>query len=331
MATGLRKVMYQCNYCKKSRILYLPHALNIFKENQTGLVQLTDIHLCTNNILSAILCYVDSSYNVRSQVKITATQEGYEIERDLDKKDSESKEPTLPFAIPLPSKTSEVKIKIDLPDNDFNFSNIIGINIKDKIRKREYYFGDIDKGKSFIGTSQLDFIKVVCSIKERTAKKVYKNWTDAKKKGSVRAAPYSVITTWLKTLANSIESLVYLKDDLLGYLLEFLDGIIATSYSDQIKNVLELLLRSDSTFPIARKEKISEFDEKAWNKEFKDLTLPELINYKHILLLCKENSSKNVTELYEEVKKKFTYSTFLLALSLLLEKGYITFNKLEFM
>ncbi|MHA1397999.1 MAG: hypothetical protein ACTSSF_09890, partial [Candidatus Heimdallarchaeaceae archaeon] len=67
--TGRKKINYECNNCRKTRVIYILPSLH-HSVDEAGYVEYVDIHPCVNDKLMANILYVDKSMVVRSQVPV---------------------------------------------------------------------------------------------------------------------------------------------------------------------------------------------------------------------------------------------------------------------
>ncbi|MCK5140729.1 MAG: hypothetical protein KAQ70_00910, partial [Candidatus Heimdallarchaeota archaeon] len=202
-----QKVEYLCNNCGKGRILFISPALQSDQVAETGYQEYIDVHYCNDKHLNAIKLYVDSNYSVRSQVTIKASK---------NKEDTEIKE-LQGFAIPVPKASNFVQYSIK-STNDFGSYNLKSLRIKDKFRQTDYLIEGSKEGEKIESFSELKFIEIEANIASDLESEQVKGW--------------------LTSLANSLETLVLLDEDLLKYLGTYLDQIITEKPKD--KEMLEL-------------------------------------------------------------------------------------------
>ena len=114
-----QRIEYQCNNCGKQRILFIAPALQSEKVESHGYSEYADVHICSNNELQAIKLFVDTNYDVRSQVTVESQPR--------------SETPTITemagFNIPVPKKTDFLEENIE-PTKDFGGYNIFCLEIK---------------------------------------------------------------------------------------------------------------------------------------------------------------------------------------------------------
>ena len=293
---------YLCNNCSKVRILFISPALQSDQITETGYQEYIDVHYCNNNHLNAIKLYVDSHYNVRSQVTIEASK---------NKEEAEIKE-LQGFAIPVPkaSKFAQYSIK---STKDFGSYNLKSLRIKDKFRQTDYLIDGPKEGEKVESFSDLEFIEIEANISSDLESEQVK--------------------TWLTSLANSLETLVLLDEDLLKYIGTYLDQIISEKPMDKEMLELDLLLNSTIAIPHTNQSHIDIF-EKHKNEIFYELSNMSYRIHKRILTVCLVNEQKTIKEIYNKVKKEMiqvqAFPFFLSVMSTLVTFGFINLEKLEF-
>lgn len=297
-----QKVEYLCNNCSKVRILFISPALQSSQIAETGYQEYIDVHYCKDDHLNAIKLYVDSHYNVRSQVTIEASK---------NKEEAEIKE-LQGFAIPVPkaSKFTQYSIK---STKDFGSYNLKYLRIKDKFRQTDYLIEGSKVGEKVESFSDLEFIEIEANISNDLESEQVK--------------------IWLTSLANSLETLVLLDEDLLKYIGTYLDQIITEKPMDKEMLELDLLLNSTIAIPHTNQSNIDIF-EKHKNEIFYELSNMSYRIHKRILTACLGNEQKTIKQIYNEVKKEMiqvqAFPFFLSVMSTLVTFGFINLEKLEF-
>ena len=297
-----KKIEYQCNNCGKQRILFIAPALQSEKVESHGYSEYADVHICVNNELRAIKLFVDTNYDVRSQVTVQ------------NKPNTDVPEITelSGLNIPVPKKTDFLEEEIK-PTKDFGGYNLFYLQIKDKLRQRKYTLKTETEGKEINCTSPLGFIEI--KIK-----------TDV----SIRE---EFIQEWLISLANTLESLVYLDEFLLNYLGVYLDYMISSRPTEKELLELNLLLHSSKAIPHSTKEHITIFEEHI-DELFPGLNIVSYRMYKTIMEACLGNEQKTVMDVYNQTKEKTTqiqaFPFFISVVGTLVSFGFVNLEKLEF-
>ncbi|MHA1201115.1 MAG: hypothetical protein ACTSQ4_01165 [Candidatus Heimdallarchaeaceae archaeon] len=297
-----QKVEYLCNNCGKGRILFISPALQSDQVAETGYQEYIDVHYCNDEHLNAIKLYVDAHYNVRSQVTIQALKNKEETEiNELEG-----------FAIPIPKASNFVQYSIK-STNDFGSYNLKFLRIKDKFRQTDYLIEGSKEGEKIESFSELKFIEIEANISSDLESEQVKGW--------------------LTSLANSLETLVLLDEDLLKYLGTYLDQIITEKPKDKEMLELDLLLNSTIAIPHSSQAHIDIF-EKHRKKIFPELSTMGYRIYQLIMSACLVNEQKTLTQIYNEAKKEMiqvqAFPFFLSVMSTLVTFGFINLEKLEF-
>ncbi len=327
-ASSVETVSYQCNKCQKQRKLVIPTKL-IRIETISGLVELVDVHKCDKGNLSAIKCFIDSSIVVRSQVHIKSTHYGYETDRDFSTVVNEN-DVYASLGIPSPRKTEMIKQQIK--SRNFEGKNIVGIEIKDKIRNSEYTFEKGDGGKRFTVKSILGFIDINLFLSEKVTDRILKEWKQtikATKDKGIQSFPFSATRKWIQIVANTLESLIYLDEEVLKLIADYLDDNILKE-PDEIKQIeLDLLVNSTIAFPRSSSEGIQKFNDKQ-AIVFAGQNPNIMILCKDILFYSLTNFENTILDTYNEKSSQRDYSDFLFGLSLIIKEGFIKILRLEF-
>ncbi len=297
-----QKVEYLCNNCSKVRILFISPALQSDQIRETGYQEYIDVHYCDDNKLNAIKLYVDSHYTVRSQVTIETSKHKEEpVIKELQG-----------FAIPVPKASKFVQYSIK-STNDFGSYNLKSLRIKDKFRQTDYLIEGPKEGEKIESFSDLEFIEIEANISSDLESEQVKGW--------------------LTSLANSLETLVLLDEELLKYIGTYLDQIISEKPKDKEMLELDLLLNSTIAIPHTNQSHIDIF-EKHKDEIFYELSSMSYRIYKRVLNACLINEQKTIKEVYNEVKKDMiqvqAFPFFLSVLSTLVTFGFINLEKLEF-
>lgn len=321
-------IHYQCNYCKKRRKLIIPKLL-IKSEKEGALSQYIDIHRCINDEFSSIICFIDNNLVVRSQARVKATHAGYEPDRDLTEKNN-NENPFLVFNIPLPqSKTFVEKVVKTFLST---FKKIEGLTIKDRLRNTIFKIAKQDGEKHIHVISRLGFLEIDLYLKKETAQEVYNQWRKKKKKEKIRSFPYDDVRRWIQELANELESVVTLDEEIMPYIAEYLDLNI-TSKADELALLkLALILHMTISLPISNEQQIQDFI-KYIETNYQKMNSDDIQDVKHqrtILELCVNNITKTIKDIFMEQNSVDNFVDFIEIISFLSENNFLTVYKLKF-
>lgn len=297
-----QKIEYQCNNCGKQRILFIAPALQSDKVESHGYSEFADVHICTNDELRAIKLFVDTNYDVRSQVSVESQP----------RTETPAITEMAGFNIPVPKKTEFLEENIE-PTKDFGGYNIYCLEIKDKLRQRKYTLTTENEGKTIDSVSPLGFIEIRTKVSIETSE--------------------DFVREWVISLANTLESLVYLDESLLSYLGVYLDYMITSRPKEKELLELNLLLHSSKAIPHSTQEHIFIFENHV-NELFPELNIVSYRMYKKIMQVCLGNEQKTLMDIYEQVKEKLAqvqaFPYFITVISTLVSFGFINLEKLEF-
>ena len=297
-----QRVEYQCNKCRKMRILFIAPALQSANVNTAGYTEFVDVHICVNNELSAIKLFVDAHYDVRTQVTV--------------ERKSKDEEPVFTelagLNIPIPKKADFLD-HIIVPTKDFGGYNLKHLFITDKLRSRDYILEGEKSDKKIITNSPLGFIEITGYIGEDIDSDFAEDW--------------------LLNLANSMETLVFLDENLLSYIGVYLDYMIVSKPEAKELVELNLLLHSTMAIPHSTEEHISIFESHV-DELFPGLNVINYRIFEAIMKNCMGNEQKTVMDVYREMKEKITqlhsFPYFLSVVSQLVSFGFVNIEKLEF-
>jgi len=324
--SAIEVIVYQCIYCGKKRRLVIPRTFKPSKSSDSvGLIDYVDVHRCENDELTAIICFVDANSAVRSQVKIKATHAGYIAERDFTKEKKED-----PFAIlGIPSPTKKEFIDVNIESKNFKARNIEGFQIKDRIRKKIYYFGKQGKGQALPTKSRLGFIDITLFLSKKVADQLYKEWEKGLKKDKRRTFPYTTTRKWVQHLADEMESIIRLDEKMLPYIAEYIDKHITTEPNEQRLIELDLLLNLTISIPWTKRDKYEQLGD-VIQELFPNKPVKELADIVMSVASCIDNNEKTLLDIYNLVSKRVPLSEFLDIFGVLVAKGYVNLTKLQF-
>ena len=297
-----QRVEYQCNNCRKMRILFIAPALQSTNVDSHGYTELVDVHMCINDELTAIKLFVDAHYDVRTQVTVKNEPKTEEtVFTDL-----------AGLNIPIPKKADFVDLNI-IPTKDFGGYNLKHLFITDKLRSRDYILGTEKEGKKITTKSPLGFIDITSYFDESVEEEFAQDW--------------------LLNLANSMETLVYLDENLLTYIGVYLDYMIVSKPEAKELVELNLLLHSTMAIPHSTEEHISIFENHV-DELFPGLNVVNYRIFKAIMSNCLKNEQKTLMKVYEDMKQNISqlhsFPYFLSIVSQLVSFGFVNIEKLEF-
>ncbi|MHA1205728.1 MAG: hypothetical protein ACTSSL_12475 [Candidatus Heimdallarchaeaceae archaeon] len=321
-------IHYQCNYCQKRRKLIIPKLL--IKSNKEGaLTQYIDIHRCINDEFSSIICFIDNNLVVRSQARVKATHAGYEPDRDLTEKNN-GENPFVLFNIPLPqSKTFVEKVVKTFLST---FQKIEGLTIKDRLRNTIFKIAKQEGDKQIHVISRLGFVEVDLYLKKKTAQEVYNQWRKKKEKEKIRTFPYDDVRRWIQELANELESVVTLDEEIMPYIADYLDINITTKPDEMSLLKQALILNMTISLPISNEEQIQNYI-KYIETSYQKMDSNDILDVKKqrtILELCLNNITKTIKDIYIDQNSVDNFADFIEIISFLSENNFLTVYKLKF-
>ncbi|MHA1406719.1 MAG: hypothetical protein ACTSSG_05005 [Candidatus Heimdallarchaeaceae archaeon] len=297
-------INYQCNNCNKKRAVIFPSGLKI-KLDPRGLAEYVDVHICKNDKLVANILFIDSKFAVRSQVPVYSKEE-----HTINKEHTTVPSSGNGFSIPLPKKSSLKEIEIH-PSDEFIASNLRELIIDDKLRQLKYRLSRVKSKRNFSveEISELGFIYVNANLTDKASKKEAKRC--------------------MKCLADSLEKIVHLEEDVLKYVVTFLDSKLKEKFDEQASCEIELTLQAPLSIPYFNDRALKLFCEKG-HSWFSNLDLKNSQNYIKIIKKCIENQNKTLLEIYEELEEEISLTNFISALYNLQKKSIVEINILKF-
>ncbi|NPD88228.1 MAG: hypothetical protein HGN29_05875 [Asgard group archaeon] len=289
-------ISYQCNQCNKKRKVFVPSSVKVTVDSR-GLCELVDVHQCRESNLTANILFIDSFYVVRSQVHVGSDNQTIDKKEEL-------------FSIPKPEKLDITTKEIPLVEH-FKAKYIRELEINDGLRQLKYGVKLI-RTRNFEhvrASSQLGFIKISSILTDEI---VRENASD-----------------WYQVLANILESVAQFDDNILPYILVFLDERIYNYPTDKEISELEILIRSPISLPHTNQRAIAVFKEQRKDL-FKNLDPSEYTDYSNILTNCFNNETDSILDIYEQMKMHIDLNFFLSAIRKLSQKALINIDRLEF-
>ncbi len=290
-------ISYQCNRCNKKRMVYIPSSVKVTVDSR-GLCELVDVHQCIDSNLTANILFIDSQNTVRSQVHVGSDN------RSIEQKKDEL------FSIPKPEKIDLATKDIPLVER-FKATYIRELEINDGLRQLKFAVKLIRtrKFEQVKASSQLGFVKIQSVLTDEV---VRENASD-----------------WLQVLANILESVAQFDDNILPYILVFLDKRIHNYPTEKEISELEILIRSAISLPHSNQRAMDIFKEQRKDL-FKNLDPSEYTDYGHILTNCINNVTDTLLDIYEQMKMHTDLDFFLSAILKLSQNALINIERLEF-
>ena len=291
---GRRKIDYECNLCKKTRILYVLPSLHQ-SVDEKGYVEYVDIHPCEDDRLNANILYVDKSMVVRSQVPVRVG-------------DNVATHEISSMQIPVPKKV-DFKTAIIEPDKDFKYKNLKYFKITDRLRQTIFELKDKGGGKPINVTSELEFVDIETKVSKNTDSDI---------------AEY-----WLKQLASILEAIVLLDEEMLSFMILYLDPKIAELPSGESIIELDMILHAKSCFPIASLKSYATF-RRQWPRIKSERKGTDFESYEKLLTYCIGNQYKTLLDIYFKAESAMSFLTYLDRIEDMSMLGLINIRKTEF-
>ncbi|MCE7741902.1 MAG: hypothetical protein GOP50_05545 [Candidatus Heimdallarchaeota archaeon] len=292
--SGRRKIDYECNLCKKTRILFVLPSLH-HSVDERGYVEYVDIHPCSDDKLNANILYVDRNMVVRSQVPVRVG-------------DNVSKQDITAMQIPVPKKVDFKAVKIIL-EKDFKGKNIKEVTIIDRLRQTHFQTSKkVDKFTIEI-SSELQFIDIKAKLS--------------------RGVDLDIAEDWLKQVASILESVVLLDEEMLSYMISYLDPKIPTGPTGETIIELDMILHAKSSFPLASLKSYATF-RRQWPSIRGDLSGKDFFTYEKLLTYCIGNQYKTLLDIYFKAEQSMNFLTFIDRVEDLSMLGLINIKKTEF-
>ncbi len=291
--SGRRKIDYECNLCQKTRILFVLPDLH-YSVDEKGYVEYVDIHPCIEDRLNANILYVDKNMVVRSQVPVR-------VGDDVPTKDITA------MQIPVPKKVDFKTAKISLEKN-YKGKNIKDVLIVDRLRQTQFQTSN-KKDFSLEISSELQFIDIKIKLS--------------------RGVNLEIAEDWLKQVASILEALVLLDEEMLSYMISYLDPKISTPPSGETIIELDMILHAKSSFPLASLKSYATF-RRQWPSIKEDLSGKDFFTYEKLLTYCIGNQYKTLLDVYFKAEKSMNFLTFIDRIEDLSMLGLVNIKKTEF-
>ncbi|MHA1852047.1 MAG: hypothetical protein ACTSUF_00895 [Candidatus Heimdallarchaeaceae archaeon] len=264
------------------------------KVDEKGYIEYVDIHPCINDKMSANILYVDKFLTVRSQYVVN-------VGDDLSAQQIQK------MNIPMPKKVEFVNKNI-VPLKGVKYRNIKFIRIVDRLRQSNFIFKTKGEGKEYSIISELEFISIEFAI----AKNV--------------DAEYAV--SWFKMIASILEATALLDDEMLSYLVSYLDTNICKPPTSESPVEVDFILHAKTAIPSSSLKSFAIFrqmfqslDDSIKHKGFK--------NYEKVITHCIGNQHKTLLDVYQKLAKSMSFSDFIDYVEDLSMLGALTLRKVE--
>jgi hypothetical protein len=280
--------------CRKTRILYVLPSLHQ-SVDEKGYVEYVDIHPCQDDRLNANILYVDKSMVVRSQVPVRVG-------------DNMSTQEISTMQIPVPKKV-DFKTAIIEPDKDFKFKNIKSLKILDRLRQTHFQLKEKGSGKIIKVTSELEFIDIETKISKNVDSDIAEDW--------------------LKQLASIMEAIVLLDEEMLSFMVLYLDPKICEPPSGESIIELDMILHAKSSFPIASLKSYATF-RRQWPRIKSERKGTDFESYEKLLTYCIGNQYKTLLDIYFKAEGAMSFLTYIDRIEDMSMLGLINIRKTEF-
>jgi len=292
--TGRRKIDYECNNCKKNRIIYVLPTLHL-DVDKTGYVEYVDIHACLEDKLTANILYVDKSMVVRSQVPV-------KVGDDLSTEEISS------MQIPVPKKMDFKAAEI-IPIKEFRYKNLKSMEIVDRLRQTRFVLKKKGDGKPIEISSELNFIDIKIIIAKNIDPEIAEDW--------------------LKQIAAILEAIVLLDEEMLSYIVAYLDPKLEETPTGESIIEVDMILHAKSSFPLASLKSYATF-RRQWSKIQPDFKGKDFSMYEKLITYCIGNQYKTLLDIYFKAMNTLSFNSFIDRIEDLAMLGIINIKKTEF-
>ena len=289
-----KKIEYECNFCRKTRVLYILPSLHKNVDDK-GYIEYVDVHQCRNELITANILYVDSSLTVRSQVPV-------DVGDDLSSKQINS------LNIPSPKKVGFQKCEIT-PMKDFRRKNLKGIFIKDKLRQCDFSLKKKGDGREINIISELKFIEIKAVV--------------------AKSVDVDIATEWFKQIASILEAIVLLDNEMLAFLITYLDPKLPSLTSGDTIIEIDYILHAKSSFPKSTLKSFAIF-RRQWKKISEEVESKDFSIYEKLITYCIGNQHKTLLDIFEKAEENMSFVDFVTAMQQLSMLGMLNIRKVEF-
>ncbi|MHA1867197.1 MAG: hypothetical protein ACTSXD_03970 [Candidatus Heimdallarchaeaceae archaeon] len=288
------KIEYECNLCRKTRVIYVDPTLHSEVDSK-GYIEYVDLHNCEDSKLNAIILYVDKSLTVRSQVPIKLGTDA-------------SAEQISSFNIPTPQKVDFTTKKISKLKS-FKAKNLKTLLINDRLRQTKFIL-DGSQGVEVESRSELGYIDIKAQINKQIDQGRAKEW--------------------LSKLVSILEAIILLDEEMLSYLILYLDPNLEKNPSTDEILELDLILHAKSAYPHSTLKFYSVF-RRQWNNIKDSLIIDSFSSYEKVITHCIGNQHKTLLDVYQQkIAKNIAFEDFVTIVNELAQLGFLNIEKIEF-
>jgi hypothetical protein len=289
-----KRIDYECNKCKKTRILSILPSLHQ-SVDEKGYIEYVDVHACEDDRLTANILYVDRSMVVRSQVPV-------KVGDDMSTEDITS------MHIPVPKKV-DFKDTIINPIKEFRHKNLKAIKITDRLRQTNFQLKKKGDGKLVEVTSELEFIDIFANVG--------------------RGVEPDVAEDWFKQVASILEAIVLLDEEMLSYIVAYLDSKLNTTPTGESIIEIDMILHAKSSFPIASLKSYATF-RRQWPAIKDDFEGKDFPMYEKLITYCIGNQYKTLLDIYFKAMNSISFNSFIDHMEDLAMLGLLNIQKTQF-
>ncbi len=289
------KIEYECNLCRKTRILYIDPSLHE-KVDSKGYMEYVDLHACVGDKLQAVILYVDKSLTVRSQVPV-------KVGSDVTPSQIGT------FNIPSPHKVELLTKEITKPKK-FKGKNLKRLEITDRLRQTKFLLDGPMEGEPINVTSEFHYI----DIRAHVSKSV------------------SVISTmeWFQKLSSILEAIILLDEEMLSYLVLYLDPKLPQLPTTNGILDLDLLLHAKSAYPHSNLKTYAIL-KRQWHDLRETLEHNDYRLYEKPITYCIGNQYKTLLDIYQQkLEKEMDFVDYIGVINELAMLGLVNIEKVQF-
>ncbi len=291
------KIQYECNSCGKTRVLHIATKLHV-NVAETGYVEYVDVHTCKEDKLSANIICVDKHLSVRSQEQVNVGNEltAQKVDQHLN--------------IPMPKRVDLTEEKIQKNDS-FKGKNIKKLIFRDKLRQTKFILEGKETDNSIFVVSEFKFIEVQVWLHKRIDETIAQNW--------------------FIQIASILEAIILLDEEMLSYLITYLDNKIESNLDSNSIFILDLLIHAKSIFPKTNLRLYAIF-KRNWNTLKGGLPREDFHYYERILTSIMNNEHKTLLDVYEVYndRDKIDFGQYISSIYELSLVGIANIERMEF-
>jgi len=264
--------------------------------DEKGYVEYVDVHPCLEDRLTANIIYVDRTMVVRSQVPVKVG-------------DDMSTEEISTLQIPVPKRVELKESNIN-PIKEFRYKNLKSIIIVDKLRQTQFKLKKKGDGNELNVISELEFIELDIILSKNI--------------------DLEIAEDWFKQVASILEAIVLLDEEMLSYLVAYLDPKIENMPTGESILEIDLVLHAKSSFPIATLKSYATF-RRQWPEIRTDFEGKDFPTYEKLLTYCIGNQYKTLLDIYFKSMNTLSFNGFIDRIEDLAMLGLLNLRKTEFL